>query len=188
MDYEKLRELRNEQNVFGDLAGVRTTKRTFPPARGPKRPRFGPTTWPIGAPIAPYKPAETSLLYPRQARFFFSALGFPRGGGARLSLYNSSVWHPLAHETVHFPINHSQPNPFLPYLARPRAHHDHQHPMQPTKTPKLGRIRVHDEEAHGAQGWDRGSDPGLVRRRRRRATRATGPRMLLPLFTLILAT
>lgn len=23
MDYEKLRELRNEQNVFGDLAGVR---------------------------------------------------------------------------------------------------------------------------------------------------------------------
>lgn len=23
MDYEKLREVRNEQNVFGDLAGVR---------------------------------------------------------------------------------------------------------------------------------------------------------------------
>ena len=54
-----------------------------PRARGSKPLRFGPTTWPIGAPIAPYQPAETSLLYPRQARFFFSALGF---SGAPFSL------------------------------------------------------------------------------------------------------
>ena len=89
MDYEKLREVRNEQNVFGDLAGVRTTKRTFPPARGPRRPRFGPTTWPIGAPIAPYKPAETSLVFPPAIEvFFFSALGFPRGGGGGRAFTN----------------------------------------------------------------------------------------------------
>ena len=109
-----------------------------PRARGSKPLRFGPTTWPIGAPIAPYKPAKTSLLYPRQARFFLAPLTF----SPRLSRSESSVWHPLAHETVHFSINQNRvffPDPirtYLPYLARPRAHHDHQHPMQPTKPPE----------------------------------------------------
>ena len=132
---------------------------------------------------------------PGNRGFFLAPLVFPAEGG-RAFLFTRAVFGTLWHtKRCISPSIRSGffPDPirtYLPYLARPRAHHDHdhQHPMQPTKTPKLGRIRVHDEEAHGAQGWDRGSDPGLVRRRRRRATRATGPRMLLPLFTLILAT
>ena len=119
--------------VVLDLAGVRTTQRTFPPSPGLETLAFRPDHVAHRGADSPIQTRGNQPPLPPASEVFFLA---PLTFSARLSRSESSVWHPLAHETVHFPINHSQPNPFLPYLARPRAHHDHQHPMQPTKPPE----------------------------------------------------